>query len=489
MPRTFTRIIAFLLILPIAPGVIGSEPEKIPVDVLRDDFTALYAGLKSAHYNLYANRSKQDYDALFENTLEGIDTPMTRQEASLVFQRFVAYGNVAHARIDYDRSEWDAYQANGGKVFPIYLRIVDGRSFVGENYSGVQRLAPSEILSINGKPMSEWLELTSRNLSADTPYIAHSMLEFLFPMYLWQEAGPVETFDIEFRDANNEVSEVRIAALSREEMKVHFDAADDAFALDSTTREARMLDHAIAYLRPGPFYNAEAPESPWDNTGFVRFIDDAFNGFLDAGATTLIIDLRQNPGGDNSFSDPMVAWFAEEPFCFASSFRVRSSKEARASNQARLDSHPGMTEGASVFFGQRYATVPYGDTFEYPIPETEPREGTRFDGDVYVLIDRHSYSNAVTVAAMVQDYGFGVILGEKTSDMATTYGAMETFSLPNTGIVVGFPKAHIVRPSGELRTDGVTPDVSIRSPIAPATDDVVLEAALEYLKEMRRAKR
>jgi C-terminal processing protease CtpA/Prc len=67
--------------------------------------------------------------------------------------------------------------------------------------------------------------------------------------------------------------------------------------------------------------------------------------------------------------------------------------------------------------------------------------------------------------------------------MATTYGAMETFALPRTGIVVGFPKAHIVRPSGDPVPDGVTPDVPIRSPIAPTTRDVVLDAVLEHLEQ------
>ena len=83
---------------------------------------------------------------------------------------------------------------------------------------------------------------------------------------------------------------------------------------------------------------------------------------------------------------------------------------------------------------------------------------------------------------MIQDYGFGTIIGEKTSDMATTYGAMETFRLPNTGIVVGFPKAHIVRPSGERRSDGVTPDIAIRSPIVPTAHDAVLDRALEHIR-------
>ena len=479
--KTASLLIA-LICLAMSPAA-TTRAETIPVDTLKADFAALYAGLRSAHYDLYAHRSKADYDALFEETLAGIDTPLREREARVLFQRFVAYGKVAHARIDYDRSAYDEYRANGGKVFPVFLRIVDGRAYVGDNYSGEARLAPgSEILAINGTAMSEWLDRTAGYLSADTPYIAHSLLEYLFAMYLWEETGPVDAFELEIRPVEGEVDTIRIAALTREQMETHVAKVGDSFELDSVTREARLLESDVAYLRPGPFYNVENPESPWDATAFVGFIDDAFKTFIDAGATTLVIDLRNNPGGDNSFSDPMIAWFATEPFRFASAFRVRSSAEARASNQARLDANPGQTEGASVFFGRQYADVPYGETFEYPIPEVAPREGERFEGRVYVLIDRHSYSNAVTAAAMIQDYGFGTILGEKTSDMATTYGAMETFRLPATGFVVGFPKAHIVRPSGEEKSDGVTPDIAIRSPIVPTGNDAVLEAALDEIR-------
>lgn len=102
---------------------------------------------------------------------------------------------------------------------------------------------------------------------------------------------------------------------------------------------------------------------------------------------------------------------------------------------------------------------------------------------MYLIINRHTYSNATTVAALVQDYSFGTILGEKTSDMATTYGAMETFSLPETGIIVGFPKAHIIRPSGETKTDGVEPDISITSPIVPSDEDIVLKQVLQHIQE------
>jgi C-terminal processing protease CtpA/Prc len=101
---------------------------------------------------------------------------------------------------------------------------------------------------------------------------------------------------------------------------------------------------------------------------------------------------------------------------------------------------------------------------------------------VYLLVNRHSYSNAVMVAALAQDLGFATILGEETSDLATTYGAMEQLTLSRTGIVVGFPKALIVRPNGSRAARGVVPDVAIPTPLVESADDPVLQRALEIVR-------
>ncbi|MEL6302748.1 MAG: S41 family peptidase [Pseudomonadota bacterium] len=481
--KTLLSLPLFLLLL-CAPAD-AVEPELLSAEDLQEDFHALYAGLQSAHYDLFANRTKDQYDALFARTLSTLDQSMSRHDANVLFQKFTAFGKVAHARLDYDRSRYETYRENGGAILPLYLRIADGRMYVEDNRSDDRSLTPgTEILEINGESARAWLARTGEYVSADTDYITESLLEYWFNMYLWEALGPVDQFDLTVLGTDQKKRSVSIAALNTEAMQANTSEHSEYFSLDGTERAAQMLDDAVAYLRPGPFYNVEQPEQVWDNSGFVEFIDEAFATFIDAGAEQLIIDLRNNPGGDNSFSDVMVAWFADQPFKFASAFYIRSSKEAKASNQARLDANPGQTEGVSVFFGKRYEEVPFGERFEFPIPEAAPRKGERFEGAVYVLIDRHSYSNAVNVAALIQDYGFGEIMGEKTADFATTYGAMETFSLPNTGFIVGFPKAHIIRPSGDLKNDGVTPDVVLTSPIVPTKTDVVLEAALEHIAAM-----
>lgn len=470
----------------LALGTASAQPadwsQSVSVGAARADLGALYTGLASAHYDLYANRSREDYDARFKETMAALQAPLTRYELFLALQKFTAYGNVAHARIDFPAPVYGSFRENGGKAFPIYLRIIDGRAYVGENYSGSDEVAlGDEILSIDGVPMARWLDRTARYISADTPYIAHSQLEATFPMYLWVEVGERQHFTLTIRKEDGRTRETRIAALNHDELIAALERSPKVFALDYNARDARMLTDGVGYLRPGPFYNVEDPEHVWDSTSFVAFIDDAFRTFLENGARALVIDLRNNPGGDNSFSDPMISWIADKPFRFASKFLVRSSDEAAASNQARLDASPDAVEGVSGLYAKAFATTPRGQTFEFDIPLAKPRQGARFKGKVYVLVNRNSYSNAVSAAAIFQDYGWGEIAGELTADFATTLGAMETFSLPNTGFKVGFPKAYIVRPSGNKRPGGVQPDIDIKTPVVPSEQDVVLAQLLETI--------
>ncbi len=483
-------LIAALAAWPVQAPAQAQAPAPAPaerifsVEELKADFAALYAGLKEAHYDLYVNTPRAEFDRLYARHLAAIDKPMTKTQAEVRFQTFVAHGKIAHARIDFPHEAYEAYRAGGGLIFPVVIRVVAGRVYVDENNSGEPALAQGdEILGMNGKPIAHWVARTSRHLSADTPYMAGSLLEFGFSGRLWLELGRVEAFDLEVRKPDGRRVKVRVPARTKAQIQAARAARPRSAVIDGDARVARMLPGGVAYLHPGPFYNAEGANM-WDATAFKAFIDRSFEGFLAAGAADLIIDLRDNPGGDNSFSDPMIAWFADRPFRFFSKFKVKASPQARAANRARLEAGtPGDT--ISARYEALYAKARPGEVVEFDMPWAQPREGRRFTGRVWLLINRHSYSNTVTVAALVQDFRFGTILGEETSDMATTYGAMEQFKLPVTGIVVGFPKAHIVRPNGELKPRGVVPDVAIETPLVQGDRDVVLEKAVAHVLAAR----
>jgi hypothetical protein len=465
---------------PQAPHLHGAK-------ALRADFAFLYEGLKRAHFNLYENVSKESYDRLFDQMMAEIDRPESTADAARRFQRFAAFGRIAHARIDSAHEDYRAFRAAGGRIFPLLLRFRERRAFVLENRSGVP--APpegAELLTIDGEAVGAWYDRVRGSVSADTDYLAGSLLEFYFSRLLWREAGPRRAFGVSYLE-DGEIKEAVLPARTAEEMEAL--KRSDLLRLDPDTRESRMVDGGVAYLRPGPFYNnSPGAADMYDNRAYRRFIDEAMSGFIREGARALIIDLRENPGGDNSFSDPLIAWFATRPFRFASDFQIRVSPETIASNAARLGSSIAPEASVSARMAALYARSKNA-VVSFPVDQGRPRDGARFRGAVYLLVDRHSYSNAVATAALVQDYRFGTIVGEETSDLATTLGAMETFQLPNTKISVGYPKAQIIRPNGSRLRRGVVPDIPIETPRVQDRSDPVLRQAVAIAAQRIKAKR
>lgn len=476
---TFQRLAALCGFLIAGAVAAADAPQTWPADAVRADFDALYEGLKVSHYDLYARRDKAAYDALFTRMRKGFDAPLDRGQIEARFQTFVAYGRVAHARIEPTADAYAAYRDAGGKAFPLGIRVVGGAVRVAVNGSGDASIAVGdEIVSLDGRPLREVIARLGAHVSADNDYMLGTLLEGQFGAALWRERGAEEHWKLVLHGADGKTRTVRVPARSRDEFKAAIGKAPKQLDLSWTAREARVLDGGIAYLRPGPFYNAvEGATDMWDASAFKTFIDQSFERFLEADAKTLVIDLRDNPGGDNSFSDLMIAWFADRPWRFASSFRVKVSQGAIDTNAKRvpLEQDPN---GTAHRYAAEYAKRKLGEVFAFELPEAKPREGRRFSGKVYLLINRHSYSNTANVAALAQDLKFATIVGEETSDLATTYGAMEQFVLPKTGIVVGFPKAYIVRMSGDTTPRGVVPDIAIETPLPEGEGDVVLKKAV-----------
>lgn len=478
------RLIAFILaaaLLPLDALMAAADPvpeRRFEPAEIRADFTELYQRLAVSHFDLYARQSKPAYDALFRSMQAAFDRPMTGAEVRVAFQKFMAFGHVAHARIEFPSDAYGAYRDAGGRAMPVYVKVVKGRVLVTDNGSGAALAPGDEVLALNGTPIGSWLTRLSAHVSADNDYMMHTLLENRFAQLLWLELGPVTQFSLTVRDARGATRDLVVSAQTREETKAALARQAPTLDLDWDKRTFKMVGK-VGYLRPGPFYNNDPNATNiWDTTQFRAFIDDSFEALLRADARSLVIDMRNNPGGDNSFSDLMVAWFANKTFRFCRDFRIRQSEAAVASNRKRVELAVGNPDTISAKLAAAYAAHRLGDVFSFEIPETAPRAGGRFTGKVYLLINRHSYSNTVQVAALAQDYGFATIAGEETSDLATTFGAMEQFTLTRTGIEVGFPKAQIIRVNADTRARGVVPDVAIETPMVEPVEDVVLQRAL-----------
>ena len=476
--RSFVAVLTLIACSPGARAQAVSD-SLFTEDAVRADLTALYETLREAHYDLYAHTSRQAYDARYHEALAEIDGPHTRLDVVRLLMPFVAFGNVGHARIDFPIPDYVPYVMGGGTLLPFDVRIEADRVLVAYSYTAAVRPG-DELITLDDRPASAWVERLGSYLSAERPIMRDAQLESFFPRLFWLDQGRADAFQVTIRPEGAGVDTTftlaAADALAAEQAKAEWEAAP-------RERAATVLPDGVAYLRPGPFYAADEGESL---ATFEAFVDDAFRQFVESGASDLVLDLRDNPGGDNSFSDPILAWVADRPFRFASDYRVRASAETRRVLAGLADDVPdGVSDGVSAQMLDAMREREDGERFAFEIPEVAPRTDSTFGGRVWALVNRHSYSNAASVAAIVQDYGFGVVLGEETSDLPTSYASSAQFTLPHTGVVVTYPKGYFVRPSGDEAVRGVVPDVPIRRPAVPTDEDAVLEATVEHVLSQR----
>ncbi|WP_411359428.1 S41 family peptidase [Pseudidiomarina salilacus] len=449
----------------------SSNPTVLPAEQLQADFQQLYQQLQQGSYNLFALTPKAEYDQHYADFQQRLQQPLTPLEARKVFMQFTAFADIVHTRIDFPVAAYRSFLENGGKTLPFDVAIAEHGVTVTDTFGSDNPLQlGDEVVQVNGVPVRTWLAQLQSFMGAENQQLLDGMTATSLAPLAWLYEGEQDSYTLTVKSVDN--AELRIVTLATLDYDAQAGASATATqAAQASTppvapRDYRIVQGDVGYLKPGPFYNiyAENVDQTWDITEFHGFIDEAFNAFIAADVAQVVIDVRDNPGGTNSFSDHMIAWFADQPFKFASDFRVKVSAVSRAANDRRLAAEGNIGE-ATQQLAEFYATHADGEVISFPLTTINPHpDGQNIahrDIDVYVLIDRYSYSNAVSVAAIAQDYGFATIIGEATADLATTYAAMEQFTLDHSGINVGYAKAHIIRPSGDLRPAGVVPDIAL----------------------------
>jgi hypothetical protein len=445
---------------------------------VKEDFEYLYKTLEQTHYNLYVNTKKEVFERQYEKTYNSINDSLTLLQITRLFQPFAALSKLAHCNISFP---WNLYfdknNQSSAALFPFNVTITNNRVFIIDNYSSDLSIQKGdEVLSIDSVPINVKLKEVYDFLSGEGTDIKNTLLDlFTFSRVYWWIHGNSNQYLIQIKHKEGSFKSVIVKGIKAADYEQRASKQKSVFSLN---REFKFIG-AIAYLHPGIFINNQSSgntseHKTFETNEFLSFIDSSFREIHKAKSRCLIIDLRGNPGGDNAFSDPMIAYFATKPFWFCSEFSIKTSSITK---QFWKD----VKDSSLQDLKNQILTKKDGEIFKVSFQNYSPRtDSLHFDGNVYVLVDRYSYSNTVSVAAIIQDYNFGVVIGEPTADVASSYGATHEFKLPNSQLYVSYPKAFIVRPNGKRALKGVTPDKIVSDNVFTRTDEI-LDFAIKYI--------
>lgn len=438
--------IASALTLAGPASALAPEPMHDAIAV-QADLDALIAYVEQTHPNLDAVADRAALRREAAAIRADITRPSNVREAWLSLARLNPHFRDAHAGLRHPAAAFEAYRAAGGAVFPVpvFIDRAGAIRVAGGAPTGSGVVPFETIASINGRSGAAITTALMRRMRGETESIRRLVLAFNFPAYFWTLAGPQQDFTVQVIGRDGARRTQRLAAST----SAPATPAASPFGFSVPRR-------GVALLRVPSF-------DPQLRDSFASFLEASFARIARERLDTLLIDIRDNPGGAHDTSDLLIAYLTDRPVSPASRLTARITADNR-------EISPQSAPGSVV-------TIP----FDEPIA---PRPGGgAYRGRVFVLISEDSYSQAIVFAATVQDHRLGRLVGETTGGAANQTGQITLMPLPQTGLQALAPLYLIYRPGGEASRDGLRPDIPL--PHDQARPETMVRRLLDRLDASR----
>lgn len=437
-----------LVTLCLASAPVAAADAPIAPEALQADLRLLRAEIERIHPEPGLFVSRETLRLAYDRIEERFRQPMDRDAA----WRTLATLNplFADAHMFVTQPDWKAatraHVAGGGLLFPYEVQVDASGAMVirAELGGGASKLAGMRIERIDGVPAVQVARELLGLMAGDTPALQANLLSRRMWLYYWKTHGAPAHYELTLATGKT----LRVAGSARLPASV----ADNEPSF-AQTFGVELLPGKAALLTINTFL--------WpDRQAFYDFTKDAFTKIRDAGVTTLIIDIRENTGGDDdSWKFGILPYVADKPARNGSSY-IKKVIAGRAS---------GTEQVGDVVHG-------FGDTWVAPQPDNP----LRFAGKTYVLVGRLTYSSAVLFSNVMQDFGFAKLAGAGGYARSRQTGGVVNVKLPNTGLDITIPRFVLDRPSGRREPALVHPDIVV--PDSPLDRRQAIDGLLARLR-------
>jgi C-terminal processing protease CtpA/Prc len=206
------------------------------------------------------------------------------------------------------------------------------------------------------------------------------------------------------------------------------------------------------------------------------FCSETFARIRREDTRALIVDVRDNGGGNSGVSDVLFPYLTAQPYAQFGAFEMRISD--------RLKREYGREKFSAIYnFGGW--TAPDGSILRYPGGRltTPRREPLRFAGPIYVLLGTNTFSSAMNFATAVKDFRIATLVGQETGEPVVSTGEIYRTAAPNSGCGAFFSTKLFFGPKPHPEGQGVVPDIVVPTTLGDriAGRDPVMEKALALI--------
>lgn len=478
MKKLIYAILCYVLL------TISSSAQTLNPDQLRADFDRFRTALNEVHPEMYRYTPKPVFDSLFAATAAQLNRSMTQQEFYGAMNPLLVALRDGHIKwIVSGRDEHYPFATE--RLFPLKLYFLNDKAWVVANYGTTTIPEGVELISINGLSIPAILQrLLPKMTFADGNRIGgkYEDLNHFFSGYYATFIGAPELFDVVYREGN-EHKTMRLSPTTESAIKAytekHKPATQPPFRLTVT-------DQQTAVMTVERFWAGK------DEPDFDTFLKTSFRDIKTRKVQNLILDLRNNEGGEETWGVRLATYLSDQPFQYYDHISVRQKKKY---------SFPAWTP--KLYVKLRWLVLKkqgegYVFTKHRGLKKQKPNRDA-YRGNLFVLINGSSFSVTTELAARLhadrrKRAGNVTFVGQETGGgyKVNSSGIFTITQLPNSKIDLGIGMFgfHMANVSDNPYADrGIIPDHIVEPTINDVIhqNDTVLNYTLNLIHSQKSA--
>jgi C-terminal processing protease CtpA/Prc len=436
--------------------------DLISKEYLKNDVEFTYKKLQRLQPKLYWYITKRELDYKFDSVKNTITKPMTSYEFYKKISPVVASIRQGHLIVSpptkiLSKSEQKAIEEKGAGPFSQFeFEIINDKMYVIKNRSDEESIKPgTEVVAINHKKTSELIAEYNTLFTSDgyNTTFKRKRMSTMFPTFYTHENGVQDNLFFTFKQNDslrvicikrkkasplrNKKNVVKMSMLASADNKIMTSKKDKrTYGYNENTkknnRDLKFIekDSSVALLKIRHF----ALGNP------SRFYEESFNRMRLNKTKTLIIDLRNNPGGSLKDIENLYSYLSDSAYVFTDPFQVAS--KTTLIEKTPFYKSPLLAKILITPFYAPYAffTVHKRADDNYYTSNSESKSKSinknAFKGKIYVMINGGTYSAASIISSNLKGAKRATFVGEETGGAynGTVAGIMPTIKLPNSKI-------------------------------------------------------
>ena len=431
---------------------------------LKLDLRVLREALEEGHPGIYRFTPKAELDRLFRDAEKRLNHPLTALDVYRQLAPVVARLKCGHTSLLPSRAL--AGSLADEPLIPIEVVILHGKVYVARDLSAAGGLDGAEIASINGVAIDRILAPMLAVVHGDGdsaiagPYQLSHRRGFARNLYLI--SGQRSPFRILYvRDGRT--AEATLAGLPS---KLIRDTERRRYGDRAAHGNAawRLLQGGSTGILTVTSFDGRAE----DDTPLSVFFERVFTEIRDKAVSTLILDLRDNGGGEDELGRILLSYFADRPFRYYRDLIVNKLSFNFFQYVPGLEPLPAsVKEMVKQGPDGKYHVV------GHPNWGIQQPASSYFGGKAIVLMNGGSFSTTCEFLAMLHNRGGATFIGEETAGgyYGDTSGAAVGVVLPNSRLILPVQLVgYYLAISGTAQgSHGIRPDY----PVEYSIDDVL----------------